>query len=928
MLSMSGIAERGKMLDYVTARGGQINAGTSLFDTNYHFTINADYLEEALNHFSCRFIDPSFQESLIDSEIDVIDSEHASYLQDDYSRRRHILGQLTTPMHPVHRFHTGSKQTLAGSNDMCQQIIIFFNNHYSAHQMKLVVMGKETLDVLESWVQSKFSAIVNRSQHKQLEFGGGDSNNDDINNKNDVNEFHGGDDTSKPMFSPKFLPAQVTLPTASQTPQLMISWMLPPSCCDNRKKSDQFLAHLVQHKSETSIFMHLTRQGWITELVGHCEKYYDHFHFEMVILLTSTGAKNIQAILEVIYAYFAMLMKQSTASLKTQYDQLSRQQEVDFTYRSKRISINWLMKLALNMQTFPIADILYGPRHYAEFDHAQILQCLSHLRADNMLLTMQLTDLTWSQTMTEDLKMDPYYNLPYKVEPLTPSILASLNTIYHMNHDQFQTSPYSHLSIPPLNMFSPDDLTLKPCLESTTHQQLPEMIMDTSRIRVWHKQDHVFNLPHVCIYLTFQSPHANNNALEATKLYVLVELFHLFSMTYSQDAINAGITSTLFGRDECLNLQISGYHCKIPMLIDYYLTMMSTFKTDELKLCSVVDILKQQWENEEQEAPSIVLSTRANSILNDRTWLPGDLLAHLNNITPTDIDQFLSLFLQDAYLEMLCMGNLTKEDACQIAQNVLVIWNPNHMHTPPLPSRSVRTLCMPPKSEYVYASRSLNPEDVNSGLYNWYAMGEDSMRDRVKIVLWDQLVSTFVFNVFREEEINCYISSSGYHWDGNMVWWNVMLQSDKVDPILLDERLEALGARLADHIHQMTSEVFDQHCKTVKESYLTTFKTLNEEADYYWQYIEAPADYDFDGCNAHAQIASTINKQEMIDFWNTYGAPNAPKRRKLSCQSWTCHSSIHHPHPSAVLILDETHAIQKANLIYYPEIASKIPRVM
>src|SRR5690606_31412587 len=42
------------------------------------------------------------------------------------------------------------------------KFIEFYEKHYSANRMKLCVLGKEPLDVLEKWVVEHFSAVPNK----------------------------------------------------------------------------------------------------------------------------------------------------------------------------------------------------------------------------------------------------------------------------------------------------------------------------------------------------------------------------------------------------------------------------------------------------------------------------------------------------------------------------------------------------------------------------------------------------------------------------------------------------------------------------------------------------------------------------------------------------------------------------------------------
>jgi insulysin len=77
------------------------------------------------------------------------------------------------PDHPLNSFSTGNLETLStaplarGVNTR-DVVIDFYKEHYSANLMKLVIYGKESLDQLEGYVTSKFSAVPDKGLTRQV----------------------------------------------------------------------------------------------------------------------------------------------------------------------------------------------------------------------------------------------------------------------------------------------------------------------------------------------------------------------------------------------------------------------------------------------------------------------------------------------------------------------------------------------------------------------------------------------------------------------------------------------------------------------------------------------------------------------------------------------------------------------------------------
>ncbi|KAJ2878372.1 metalloprotease, partial [Coemansia aciculifera] len=138
---------------YLSANGGYSNAYTDLEDTCYYFEVTYDALEGALDRFSQFFIDPLFTEDCTDREVRAVDSEHKKNIQSDMWRQYQIEKELSNPNHPFSMFATGNQATLSGAAtelgvDLRGKLLEFHAKYYSADIMKLVVVGRDSLDQL------------------------------------------------------------------------------------------------------------------------------------------------------------------------------------------------------------------------------------------------------------------------------------------------------------------------------------------------------------------------------------------------------------------------------------------------------------------------------------------------------------------------------------------------------------------------------------------------------------------------------------------------------------------------------------------------------------------------------------------------------------------------------------------------------------
>ena len=120
--------------NFLSTHGGYDNAFTSTQETNYYFSVQADYLEQALDRFAQFFIAPLLSPGAVSKESHAVNAEHEKNLQSDGWRLWQLLKHVSNPSHPFSRFATGNLETLNNSN-ILKYLHNYYNSHYSANQV-------------------------------------------------------------------------------------------------------------------------------------------------------------------------------------------------------------------------------------------------------------------------------------------------------------------------------------------------------------------------------------------------------------------------------------------------------------------------------------------------------------------------------------------------------------------------------------------------------------------------------------------------------------------------------------------------------------------------------------------------------------------------------------------------------------------------
>ncbi len=128
----------GEYSQYLTQHGGYDNAYTSSENTNYHFNIQSDYLETALDMFAQFFVSPLLTASAVDKEKNAVNAEYQKDILIDGWRTWEVTKDVSNPAHPFHLFDIGSLDTLGG-DDLHQKLVDFYSGHYSANKVRVCV---------------------------------------------------------------------------------------------------------------------------------------------------------------------------------------------------------------------------------------------------------------------------------------------------------------------------------------------------------------------------------------------------------------------------------------------------------------------------------------------------------------------------------------------------------------------------------------------------------------------------------------------------------------------------------------------------------------------------------------------------------------------------------------------------------------------
>ena len=796
---------------YITEHGGSRNAYTSFEHTNYFFDVGAKYLPEALDRFSQFFIAPRFDAQYVDREKNAVEAEYQMGLKSDSRRGLDVLQEVMNPDHPYSQFSVGSLDSLADrpGSAVRDELISFYEKHYSANAMRQVVMGAQSLNELQDLVVPMFSAIPNKAYEPQP--------------------------IDQPLFTPNSLPMLVEVQPQATLRQLQVSFPIPDYRAQYEVKPVSYLGNMVGHEGAGSLLSQLKSEGLAESVAaGAGLGWRGGSLFSVSINLTEKGAADYQRVLQLLFAYTDMLRDKGPQQWL--YAEQSQLADLNFRFKEQGSPINYVSALASGMHNYASADILNGAYTMNRFEQGTVQELFDYLTPDNAVVIFN------DKNVSTD-RVSQRYQVPYSRELIAEQQLDSWRS-----NNNAQT-----LHLPQANEFIADDVSL--VTVDADNSPTPEVVLELARQKIWFMQDEKFRIPRGATYINFRSPEVGLSAQQTAAAVLYTALLRDQVNEFAYPALLAGLSFNIYKHAQGISLRISGYDDKQSVLLQQLLAVMGKPQFDPRRFENIRSDMIRSLRNSVAKRPSSqVIEDLTESLLYGE-WGEQALISALQKIDVQALDKYVAGFWQSASAEVMIYGNYDKQAATQISAMIATIIPASE--PPALPDLKVLKLAAGERAQYVVDV----PHD--DAVVAWYLQGAgNTWEDRAATALTGQIIKSGFFQQLRTEQQLGYVVSA-FAWPQRDVPGLVMLvQSPVADAAAVADAMQVFMQGVIPDLDQAQ---FARHQEALVNEILRPHKNMWEQAEFFWQSI-AKKQYDFEGRQA---LADAVKKQ-TLDSWKNY----------------------------------------------------------
>lgn len=798
---------------FIKRNAGTHNAYTSFEHTNYFFDIKASKLDEGLDRFAQFFIAPSLDENYIDREKNAVDSEYRAKYKDDARRSLDVFKSVINPQHPFTKFSVGSLQSLSDKPDQSIKADLqnFYDAWYSAKNMSLVVLGRQSLLELKQMTIEKFSAIPSQK----------------------VADKH----ISALLFEKNTLPKWVTIQPEKNIRELSLVFPVADQSLLFASKPLTIVGHVLGHEGRGSLFSYLKEKNWAEYLsAGSALNYQGGSTFSVTVGLTEQGLSHQQ---DVVLAVFQAIKRlQESGIPESMVDDIAKIDALNFAYKGQSAPLNYVMGISNSMHYYPSDKILSAHYLIEAYRPDLIGDVLQRLRLDNALITVVANGFT-------NVSVTEHYQVPYSVGQLPKKLLADISTV-EVNEK---------ILLPLKNDLLPQDLSL---MVVDVQQEKPIKIHQSNGLELWHKPLHRFDLPKSTAYYSFQklSLHADMRSSLLTNLYVGLLNDTLNEWVYS--AQMAGLHYGFYAHSRGLTLKLSGFNDKQALLLRQLSVRILAAKFTPEQFQRIKAQWLRQLANTEKQAPYKKLIAHWQVQMQDKKYHASEELAALKTVSLSELNAWAKNIWSGVYIKALNNGNVTPESATAMLKN---LQKDLHIRLAENTQPKIAIVKLPEQAFYT----QVKVEHDDRGYLRYWQGENNKIETQAKWLLLGKSMEAAYFDELRTQQQLGYIVFANYYPLITVPGLTFIVQSPKASVIDIDKATQKFLQGAKQSIADMSEELFAQYQSALVQKLLEKPKKLVQESNAYWSAL-ALGDLSFD---RKERLAQQILKLTLSE-WQVY----------------------------------------------------------
>ncbi|MDF7759438.1 pitrilysin [Kosakonia cowanii] len=804
------------LAEYLKMHGGSHNASTAPYRTAYYLEVENDALDGAVDRLADAIAEPLLAKKYAERERNAVNAELTMARTRDGMRMAQVSAETINPAHPGARFSGGNLETLSDKpgSPVHDALLAFRDKYYSANLMKAVIYSNRPLNELATLAVETYGRVPNKNI------------------------------TRPEITVPVVTDAQkgIIIHYVPEVPNkvLRVEFRIDNNTAAFRSKTDELITYLIGNRSPGTLSDWLQSQGLVEGIRGDSDPVVNGNSGVLAIsaTLTDKGLANRDRVVAAIFSYLQLLREKGID--KRYFDELAHILDLDFRYPSITRDMDYVEWLADTMIRVPVAHTLDSVNIADQFDAKAVQARLDEMTPQNARI--------WYISPDEPHNKKAYFvDAPYQVEKITPDRFAAWQ----------KDEAGIELKFPELNPYIPDDFSLIAPAKRYTH---PELIVDEPTLRVVYMPSRYFaNEPRADVSVVLRNP----QAMDSAKNQVLFALNdYLAGLALDQLSNQAAVGGIGFSTNanNGLMLNANGYTQRLPQLFSALLEGYFSYTPTEEQLTQAKSWYSRMMASAEK-GKAFDQAIMPVQMISQVPYFPREARrALLPSITVQDILHYRDALKHNARPEFLVVGNLSEEQAKDLARNVQ-----KQLGTRGNEWCRNKDVLVDKKQNVMFEKAGNSTDSALAAVF--VPTGFDEYSSSAYSAMLGQIVQPWFYNQLRTEEqlgyaVFAFPVNVGRQWG-----MGFLLQSNEKQPAWLWERYKAFFPTAEARLRAMKPEEFAQIQQGVIAQMLQAPQTLGEEAS------KLSKDFDrgnmrFDSRDKVVAQIKALTPQKLADFFH------------------------------------------------------------
>jgi len=800
---------------FVKRHGGYPRAGTGELHTMYFFHVDQEALEQALDRFSEPFRGARLDPAAVQQGVTDIESEYRAFMGKTHTRVRGVRRATSNPAHPGSRFTTGNLQTLAEreGESIRTELFAFYQAQYSASRMALAVLGRQSLDDLETMIRARFEQVPGDGRPAQL--------------------------PTAQLFLPEQLGVRIDMTPLRDLRRIYLEFPLPSDRSHWPQRPIDVLTKLLGDEGPGSIHGFLHRQGWLEQAEAKRLGSENAEFLSLRLDLTPSGYARIDDVVSVVFQYIRLLRREGLPPFydkeRAQIDQLA------FQFQEPPEARAAVRAIAENLLHYPAEHAVDQEAHRAPLEPKLWRDYLERIRPGQLRLLVLGPGLETDQ-------VDPYYGTHYRLSPLTEGQLERWRT----------EPPTAALALPLPNPYIPEDTSL----ETDDGSSAPTRIHTSPAMEVWHQQDVRFGTPKLTTSVEIFAPNSvvdvEHRVLNALWIALLTEELNAWSFPASQ----AGLSVSLEAHPKGMRLVLSGYQDKQQALLNDLMSWLADFEVDPEDFERIRDRMVRSWPEEAGTPPLYWAADRLMAVLDPAAFLKADAASLLRTLTTERMQTFGAGYFDGASLRLLVHGNVSAKVARSMGESAAMVLNADEEVAP---RGAIERRRLPAGNELTL---DLYFEHADSAILIYYSGRDGSVREQAFFRLLQERLNRAFNTELRGRQKRGYLVSTWFERATEFPGIGFAVQSNNTAPLTLQNSIDSFLKTALEELEAISEEEFALlKQRTINALYKTETRLEQRSERYYTELFRGYRSFD-QREQSEAAIAE-ITKEALVDFYRS-----------------------------------------------------------